>query len=109
MNVYDARALAANATAQPSRPATALIHDSSDARVVLFRIDPGQQVAVHTSASTVLLVVVSGSGIVAGGEDERAVRAGDIVTYDPREPHGMRADSEQLVIAAVIAPRPTRA
>ena len=38
--------------------------------------------------------LVSGSGIVAGGDDERAVRAGDIITYDPHEPHGMRADSE---------------
>jgi len=107
MNVYDARELAAKAvTAQPNRPATALVHDSADARVVLFRIDPGQQVPVHTSASTVLLTVVSGSGTVAGADGERTVRAGDIVAYEAREPHGMRAGAEQLVIAAVIAPRP---
>jgi quercetin dioxygenase-like cupin family protein len=108
MKVHDAGAIAASAvTAQPNRPATALIHDSADARVVLFRIDPGQEVPVHTSASTVLLMIVSGSGTVAGAEGERAVRAGEIVAYDPREPHGMRAGAEQLVIAAVIAPRPS--
>ena len=107
MNVYDARELAAKAvTAQPNRPATALVHDSADVRVVLFRIDPGQEVPVHTSASTVLLTIVSGSGTVAGANGERAVHAGEIVTYDAREPHGMRAGDEQLVIAAVIAPRP---
>lgn len=106
MNVYDARAVAASATAQRDRPATALAHDSADARVVLFRIDPGQQVPVHTSASTVLLMIVSGSGTVVGANGERTVSAADIVAYDPQEPHGMRADGEQLVIAAVIAPRP---
>ena len=106
MNVYDAPALAAAATAQPGRPATALVHDSPDARVVLFRIEPGQQVPVHTSPSTVLLHVVSGMGVVAGAAGERAVRAGDVIAYDREEPHGMRAEREQLVIAAVIAPRP---
>jgi quercetin dioxygenase-like cupin family protein len=34
------------------------------------------------------------------------VRAGDIVAYAPEEKHGMRALDEQLVLAAVIAPRP---
>jgi quercetin dioxygenase-like cupin family protein len=34
------------------------------------------------------------------------VHAGDLVAYDAAEPHGMRAHETQLVIAAVIAPRP---
>jgi quercetin dioxygenase-like cupin family protein len=107
MNVYEVSPLAAVAiAARPDRPATAVIHDSADARVVLFRIEPGQQVAMHTSASTVLLTIVSGSGTVAGQEGERTVKAGEIVAYAPHEPHGMRAGDEQLVIAAVIAPRP---
>ena len=107
MKVHDASAIAASATsANPTRPATALVHDSPDARVVLFRIEPGQEVAVHTSTSTVLLTIVSGSGSVSGADGERAVKAGDIVAYDAQEPHGMRAGAERLVIAAVIAPRP---
>lgn len=107
MNVYHTPDLAAAAvTANATRPATALIHDSADARVVLFRIEPGQQVPVHTSASTVLLIVISGAGVVAGAAGDRDVRAGDIVAYDVEEPHGMRANEEPLVIAAVIAPRP---
>jgi mannose-6-phosphate isomerase-like protein (cupin superfamily) len=51
-------------------------------------------------------MILEGSGIVTGGDGERMVRTGDIVAYDQREPHGMRATSERLVIAAVIAPRP---
>ena len=107
MNVYDTGKLAAAAVAaHPDRPATTLVHDSTDARVVLFRIEPGQEVAVHTSTSTVLLSIVSGEGTVSGSDGEKAVRTGDIVAYAPQEPHGMRAGTTQLVIAATIAPRP---
>lgn len=107
MKFYDARAAAAQAVAShPDRPASALVHDSADARVVMFRIEPGEEVPVHKSTSTVLLVIVAGKGTVAGADGDRRVGPGDIVAYDPQEPHGMRAGGEQLVIAAVIAPRP---
>lgn len=107
MKVLGICALGAEAVCHAGRPATALVHDSADARVVVFRIDPGQEVPVHTSQSTVLLAIVAGSGTVVGADGERAVRAGDLVAYEVAEPHGMRAHDEQLVIAAVIAPRPS--
>jgi quercetin dioxygenase-like cupin family protein len=107
MNVLSAPSLAAGAVANnAARPATALAHDCADARVVLFRIEPGQVVAKHTSPSTVVLMIVSGSGIVSGATGDHDVRAGDIVAYERDEPHGMRATDEQLIVAAVIAPRP---
>ena len=107
MKSYDPRAVAKTAVAPPSpRPATALMHDAPGARLVVFRIEPGQQVALHTSPSTVILSIVSGSGAVLGAEGEREVRAGELVVYEPQELHGMRALDEQLVIAAMITPRP---
>jgi len=110
MKVQNVVALANTAvSANPTRPATMIVHDSEDARVVLFRIEPGQAVATHTSGSTVLLTVISGRGIVSGSEGDREVAPGDLITYAPREPHGMRATGERLVLAAVIAPRPGRA
>jgi quercetin dioxygenase-like cupin family protein len=93
-------------SAQPSRPATALLHDVPDARVVVFRLEPGQEVAPHTSTSTVLLSIVSGSGTVSGASRESSVKAGDLVAYDAGEVHGMRAGREPLVLVAVITPRP---
>lgn len=92
--------------AHPARPATALLHDHEDVRLVLFRIAPGQAVAPHTSPSSVVLHVVSGSGLVSGDGDERPVAPGDLVAYAPQELHGMRALAEELVIVAAIAPRP---
>ncbi|HEU6453769.1 MAG TPA: AraC family ligand binding domain-containing protein [Gemmatimonadaceae bacterium] len=107
MNTYDPSAAAKSAVApKVPRPATALLHDAPGARLVVFRIEPGQEVAPHTSSSTVILSVVSGSGVVLGAEGERDVRAGDLVVYEPHELHGMRARDEQLVIAAAITPRP---
>ena len=91
---------------QPNRPATALLHDSPDARVVVFRIEPGQEVAPHTSTSTVLLSVIAGDGVVSGASGECPVVPGDLVSYDIGELHGMRAGSGTLVLVAVIAPRP---
>jgi quercetin dioxygenase-like cupin family protein len=54
----------------------------------------------------VLLSVVKGSGTVSGAAGESSVSPGDVVAYDVGELHGMKAGSEQLVIAAIITPRP---
>lgn len=107
MKTPDVRQVAADAvSAKQDRPATAIVHDGADARLVVFRIEPGQSVAPHTSASTVVLSIVAGSGMVSGAADERQVRAGDLVIYEPNEVHGMRALEQQFVVLATIAPRP---
>ena len=97
-------------SANPSRPATAVLLDTADVRQVVFRIEAGQAVPPHRSVSTVLLTVLEGSGMLSGEDggapvDRRCI-AGDIVAYDPNELHGMRADSEQLLLLATITPRP---
>ena len=90
----------------PSKPAMALIHDSDDARVVVFRIAPGQAVERHVTRSSVVMQVLSGSGTVSGADEERQVGPGMMLTFVPGESHGMRAVDEELVIFATIAPRP---
>ena len=106
MNVVNALVSAEHATAaRPDRPATALLHDSADARFVVFRIAPGQEVPPHSNASSVTLLVLDGMGIVTGDEGDRIVRRGDLVTYAPGEAHAMRAVSSTLHLLAVIAPR----
>ena len=98
---------AAAVSSNPERPATAIVHDSPDARVVLFRLEPGQRVAPHTSTSTVILSVVAGTGSWSGEEgDEHPATVGDAVVCAPNEPHGMRALAEQFIVLAIITPRP---
>ena len=95
-------AVAANA----NRPATSVVHDVPDARLVVFRIAPGQAVAPHHNASTVILTVLAGAGVVSGGDGECAVAEGDVVAYAPNELHGMRAIDQELMLLATITPRP---
>ena len=107
MKTYDVRrAAAVAAAARTDRPATAVVHDSPDVRLVIFRIEPNQQVPSHTNASTVVLTVIEGTGLVTGAEGERAATVGDVIVFEPREPHGMRASDARFIVLAAITPRP---
>jgi len=94
----------------PSRPATAILHDSPDARLVVFRLAPGQSVPPHRSSSSVQLTVLAGSGMLAaeveGEAREGRFGVGDVVTYEPNETHWMRAVEDELLLLASITPRP---
>jgi len=98
------------AAPHPSRPATAIVHDSPDARLIVFRLGPGQHVPPHRNASSVHLVVLAGRGVLTGEKDgtpvDAACAAGDMVVYAPNELHAMRAESEELLLLATITPRP---
>ena len=110
MKVLDPLGAARSAVApNPSRPATAIVHDSEHARVVVFRISPGQHVPPHHSASMVVLQVLGGSGFLSGvdGLEHKGV-AGDTVVFGPGEIHGMRSDGEEFLLLATITPRPGR-
>jgi len=89
-----------------TRPATAIIFDAPDLRLLVFRILPGQAVAPHQNASTVTLTVLEGAGFVSGRDGVRPCRAGEVVTYEPGETHGMRAGEQPLHLLAAITPRP---
>jgi quercetin dioxygenase-like cupin family protein len=107
MIALDPRAAARAAlSAQPGRPATAILSDTPDARLVVFRLAPGQVVAPHRSTSSVLLTVLEGAGTLSGEAGERTCAAGDVVAYAPEELHGMRADDGELLLLATITPRP---
>lgn len=96
--------------AASSRAASAVVHDSADARLVVFRIEPGQAVAPHRSTSTVILSVLEGTALLSGEENgdarEYSLVRGDAVVYAPGELHGMRALQERVLLLATITPRP---
>ena len=107
MKVLDPRRIAAAAEpANPNRPATSIVYDVPDVRLVAFHLRPGQTVPPHRNASTVVLSVIAGHGVVTGAEGEREVRAGEVVCYEPNEVHGMRATDDVFQLLAAIAPRP---
>jgi len=72
----------------------------------VFRLEPGQVVPPHQSASSVMLTVLEGEGWLSGANSERMCGAGDVVCYEPNELHGMRAGDRALHLLASITPRP---
>lgn len=85
-----------------SRPATAAVHDTPAVRLVVFRIEPGQEVSMHTNPGTVLLSVISGRGIILGENESHEVGEGHMVAYAPGELHGMKSAGEQFCLLATI-------
>jgi hypothetical protein len=71
-------------------------------RLVVFRRNPDDTVAMYTSTSTVVLSVISGTGVISGPVEEEI----QDVTYEPNELHGMRAPAGPFVVLAAITPRP---
>ncbi|HEY0304347.1 MAG TPA: hypothetical protein VGC44_05205 [Longimicrobiales bacterium] len=90
------------------RHASALVHDEANSRVVFFALAPGQQVPVHTSASTVVVTVTHGSGTFVGQDSKSSLAIGESAVYQPNEPHGMTAGEQGLRFVAVISPSPAR-
>lgn len=87
------------------RVVSQLLHDSERCRVVLFCLEPGQEVSPHESRSEVLLYGVAGRSTVSVGDEEVDLEPDTIVVCPPLVPHGMKA-TERTTILAVIAPRP---
>ena len=96
------------------RPATAIVHDSPDVRLIVFRLAHGQSVAPHRSTSSVQLTVLEGEGVLTGegepgsaGTTDQVCTVGDVFVYLPNELHGMRCTGEEdLLLLATITPRP---
>ena len=57
MNVLDLHRAAGDAkAASATRPATAIVHDSPDARLVIFRLGPGQSVGMRAADEPLVLL-----------------------------------------------------
>lgn len=89
------------------RPATMILHDEPNVRVVAFRLEPGQEIRPHRSSSTVLVQVVEGAGTFTGEGASAVLRSGEAAVFAPGEIHAIRADAEPLRFLAVLTPSPT--
>ncbi len=82
-----------------------LLHDSERCRVVLFCLEPGQELSPHQSSSEVIFYGVEGKGTISVGDDTVGVESGTVVVCPPLLPHGIKAE-ERTTVLAVITPRP---
>lgn len=91
---------------QAERPRAATVYNAADARILLFALEPGQQVAPHANhRTTVILTVLSGHGHMTIGDERHPVSAGTTAVCDRGVQHGFEA-AERMVVQAVLAPSP---
>ncbi|MEX0906812.1 MAG: cupin domain-containing protein [Gemmatimonadota bacterium] len=100
------RRLGLGPAVRQDRPASELVHDEANVRVVAFHLLPGQEIPPHRSDSTVLVQVVAGSGTFTGDGSELELSAGDSAVFAPGELHAIRAPAVPLRFVAIITPRP---
>ena len=92
---------------RPDRPATALLHDEANARIVAFHLLAGQEVSPHRSPSTVIVQVLEGEGLSQGEGVEATLEAGETALFEPSETHAVKAAGGALRFLAIISPRPS--
>jgi quercetin dioxygenase-like cupin family protein len=100
------RALERGPAPREDRPASAVLHDEANARVIAFHLLPAQRIPPHRSASTVIVQVVEGRGVFRGEGTETTLGAGQLGVFAPGEVHAVEAGAEPLRFVAILAPRP---
>ena len=93
---------------QPHRqgPTVSILHDSPEARVVLFSFSPGDGIPLHRTPSSVTLRVLRGRGVVTRPEGQSAIWEGTKLAVGPHEAYALRADRDPLTVLATITPSP---
>ena len=57
---------------------------------VLFELDPGAELPVHTDSAEELLIVVQGTGEARVGDEVGRITKHDVALVPPMAPHGLR-------------------
>ena len=57
---------------------------------VLFELDPGAELPVHTDSAEELLIVVQGTGEARVGDDVARITKHDVALVPPMAPHGLK-------------------
>ncbi len=64
---------------------------------VLFELDPGAELPVHTDSAEELLFVVQGTGEASVGDEVRRIGAHQVALVPPMAPHGLRNVGEDVL------------
>ena len=88
-----------------SRSPVVLDSEEDAARLVLIRLEPGQELGEHEVKENAFLIVVDGVVQIAAGGQAIDAGAGTLVRFDPEERHTVSApDGARLLL--LFAPWP---
>jgi quercetin dioxygenase-like cupin family protein len=82
-----------------------VLRSENEARAVLIRLEPGQELREHEVKERAWLVVVDGSARIEAGGETVDGTVGTLVAFDPEERHAVASpDGARLLL--VLAPWP---
>lgn len=64
---------------------------------VLFELDPGAELPVHTDSAEELLVVVQGTGEASVGDEVGRISKHEVALVPPMAPHGLRNIGDEVL------------
>jgi quercetin dioxygenase-like cupin family protein len=77
--------------ARSGRPASELVHDEPNVRIVCFHLLEGQCIPAHASDSTVVVEVIGGGGVFRGADHAAELEAGASAVFAPGELRAIEA------------------
>jgi quercetin dioxygenase-like cupin family protein len=83
-----------------------LVHDSPYFKIINFNFEPGQELPIHSHAIAGQLSIagIEGEGELLAEGGTMPARAGDVLTADIAEPHGVRAKTRLRVLVTIAPP-----
>jgi mannose-6-phosphate isomerase-like protein (cupin superfamily) len=104
----EARALVSAFSFNPDKLVKNALFDSASMFYDVYCLEPGQSQKVHAhSTSDKIYLVVEGVGTFTVGEEEATHGAGMAIMARAGQPHGVRNEGpERLIALVVMAPKP---
>jgi quercetin dioxygenase-like cupin family protein len=82
-----------------------MIAETSEMRVALICLEPGQELKPHKAPLRLLMYCVQGKGTFVVGDEEIVADEKTAILCEPMVPHGFKAShGERLVVMAVVTP-----
>jgi quercetin dioxygenase-like cupin family protein len=89
----------------PGGTVSPVVLHSDEARAVLLRLEPGQELGRHEVKERAWLVVIEGEVEIEAGGETTPAGAGTLATFAPAEQHSVRS-AEGARLLLLLAPWP---
>jgi len=87
-----------------------LLSRTERSKTMLVCFEPGQAIPVHRPNVDLTLLVLRGSAILVGGEDELTdAGPGAMLQVEAGQPRGIKAGDERTLALVVVSPPPSEA
>ncbi len=84
-----------------------VVHESPYMKLINFNFEAGQELPIHRHdiEGELAITVLEGEGFFLGADDAAVpAKAGDVLTCEIAQPHGIRAASRMRVLVCIAPP-----